>query len=221
MVYNSQRNHLVIREYGRNVQKLIEYATSVKDKEERNKVVKEIINLMGQMNPAYRNIEEFKHKLWDHLYMISDFKLDADSPYPQPDKKVLKSKPKKVGYAQHKLKFKHYGRNVELMIEKARKMEDEEKKQAFVEVIGNYMKMVYRNWNKESVGDELIKNDLAMMSQNELAIADNSNLDSLSQSQRARPRSNDSRRRSDGRNDRHRHPRHGRDRDHRDNRRHR
>lgn len=227
MTYNSQRNPLVIREYGRNVQKLIEHATTIKNKEERNNMVKEIINLMGQMNPAYRNIEEFRHKLWDHLFMISDFKLEADSPYPVPDKKVLKSKPKRLPYAQHNLKFKHYGRNVELMIEKAMKMKDTEKQKAFVEIIGNYMKMVYRNWNKENVNDEMIKNDLEMMSKGELTITSDFNLDSLSSSQRSRPRPGNGRDR-DSRDSRDRNRSGGRDRsnykrrdsrDHRDNRR--
>lgn len=199
MTYNSQRNPLVIREYGRNVQKLIEYATTVKDKKERNQIVKQVIDLMGQMNPQYRNIEEFRHKLWDHLFMISDFKLEADSPYPTLDKKSLKSKPKKLPYARHNLKFKHYGRNVELLIKKAMEMEDKEKQKAFVEVIGNYMKMVYRNWNKENVSDEMIKIDLENMSKGELTIASDSNLDSLSKSQRRKPR-----------------PSEGRDRDNRD-----
>src|SRR6185295_9922075 len=98
MEYNSTRNRLIIPEYGRNIQKMIEHAITIEDREERNRLAKAIVAVMGYLNPQLQNITDFKHKLWDHLFIISDFKLDVDSPYPLPEKEKLRAKPKRVAY---------------------------------------------------------------------------------------------------------------------------
>lgn len=182
--YNTNRNKLVFREYGRNIQKLIEYAVTVENKEERQKVADYIIELMGQTNPHLKNVEEFKHKLYDHLFIVADFKLDIDSPYPIPSKEQFTKKPDPLTYPKTKLNYRHYGHFVERMIKKAITMEDAEKKEAFTNVIGNYMKLVYQQWNKDTVNDIIIREDLQKLSGGELVIDDETNLTTHSKTQR-------------------------------------
>lgn len=182
--YNSSRNLLQMKEYGRNIQNLVQYAITVQDDAVRNQLVSDIIDLMGTLNPNLRNVEDYRHKLWDHLFMISDFKLKADSPYPIPTRELLTRRTMELEYPKENVKFRHYGRYVESMIEKAKGIEDPEKKKEFVEIIGNYMKLVYQNWNRENVTDDIIKNDLRFLSNNMLSLDDESNLDSLSRSSR-------------------------------------
>ncbi|HIB78235.1 MAG TPA: DUF4290 domain-containing protein [Flavobacteriales bacterium] len=183
--YNTEKSKLILSEYGRNVQQLIEYAVVIEDDTKREALVKGIINLMGQMNPAFRNVEDFKHKLWDHLFIISDFKLKAKSPYPVPGREEVQLKAIHIGYPKSKIKYKHYGKNVETLIEKACKMEDPEKKQGFALCIANYMKLVYKNWNEENVNNELIINDLATLSESDLLLSvEDSNLDKLNKPSR-------------------------------------
>ncbi len=196
--YNTQRPHLEIREYGRHLQGMVDYAVSVEDREKRTKLAQTIIELMGQMNPGLRNVEEFRHKLWDHIFIISGGKLDVDSPYPKPNLEVIRRKPKHIGYPKQNIKFKHYGKNVERLIEKAIEMEDEDKKKGFTECIGNYMKLVHRNWNKENANDEIIKGDIEALSGGKLHVDDDSNLDSLTRSTKTRKRPDNFR--SNGRN---------------------
>lgn len=211
--YNTQRSFLIIREYGRHVQNMVDYAVSIEDKEKRNSLVLAIIDLMGQMNPGLRNVEEFRHKLWDHIFIISGGKLEVDSPYPKPNLEQIRRKPKHIGYPKQNIRLKHYGKNVERLIEKAISLDDEEKKKALTECIGNYMKLVHRNWNKENANDEVIKQDIISLSDGKLQLADDSNLDSLT---RATPRRKRDDFRSNGRRDRDRdrgHHRGDRDRD--------
>ncbi|MFN0275953.1 MAG: DUF4290 domain-containing protein [Chitinophagales bacterium] len=182
--YNSQRPRLILREYGRNIQVMIDIAIEIKDPEERQKIVQDIIDLMGSINPSLRNVEDFRHKLWDHLFMMSDFKLEADSPYPIPERETLVRKNVKVKYPKSNIQFRHYGKFVEALIKKAKNIDDPEKKQAFTDIIGNYMKLVYQNWNRESVTDDTIKNDIRFLSGGELSLDEESNLDSLSNSNR-------------------------------------
>ncbi|GIV34054.1 MAG: hypothetical protein KatS3mg031_1589 [Chitinophagales bacterium] len=184
--YNTQRSPLVIREYGRHLQSMVEYVASIEDREKRNKLANAIVELMGQMNPGLRNVDEFRHKLWDHIYIISGGKLDVDSPYPKPDLDVIRKKPMHIGYPKNEIRFKHYGKNVERLIEKAVEMEDEEKRKAFTECIGNYMKLVHRNWNKDNANDATIKQDILTLSNGKLVLDDDSNLDSLTRSTKGR-----------------------------------
>lgn len=160
-------------EYGRNVQKMIEHIKSIKDPEERNQAARTIIQIMGNLNPNLREVTDFKHKLWDHLMIISDFNLDVDSPYPAPDRKKLDAKPDKVPYHNGEIKYAHYGRIVPAMIDAAVLMEDGEEKDYLTVLILNQMKKDYLTWNKAQVADELIIRDLNDMSGNRLKVPEN------------------------------------------------
>lgn len=175
--YNTRRPQMVIPEYGRNIQKMVEHAISIEDREERNKVAQSIINVMGQLNPHLRDIVDFKHKLWDHLFIISDFKLDVNSPYPYPDKEKIFEKPKPLEYPQSNIRFKHYGKSVEAFIAKAIEMQDGEEKTELIKTIANLMKKSYLTWNRESVDDDLIVSDLKLLSKGQLKLDDSFKLE--------------------------------------------
>lgn len=149
---------------------MVDYAITVEDREERNTVARAIIDVMGQLNPHLRDVNDFKHKLWDHLFVISRFKLDVDSPYPKPSPETFKTKPQTVSYPRNHIRYKHYGRVVEDMIEKAIEMESGEMKDAFVEVIANMMKSFYITWNKDNVSDEVILEQLKTLSKGKLTL---------------------------------------------------
>lgn len=160
MEYNTTRNHLVMREYGRHIQKMVEYVTNIEDPEERQQQAHVVIELMGVLNPHLRNVEDFRHKLWDHLFYISDFKLQVESPYPIPEKATYKSKPEPLSYPKRYPKYSHLGKNLELVINKALKESDSEKQSGFASAIAYYMKLAYSNWHKELVHDDAIRNEL-------------------------------------------------------------
>lgn len=179
MEYNTSLQRMVIPEYGRNIQKMIQFAMTVEDREERNRVARAIINVMGQLNPHLRDVTDFKHKLWDHLFIISDFKLDVDSPYPIPERESLNTKPQKVEYPTGDIRYRHYGKTVERLIAKGMAMEDPAMAEAFGEVLGNLMKRSYLAWNRDSVNDEVIVQHLEELSKGKLK-ADKSKLTSTS-----------------------------------------
>lgn len=154
--YNSERKSLIIPEYGRHLHKLIDQALVIKEKEERNKMAKYIISVMGSMNPHLRDVPDFQHKLWDQLFIMSDFSLDVDSPYPIPSKEVLKMKPDPLKYPQNFPKYRFYGNNITYMIAKANEWEEGEMKNALIRVIANHMKKSYLSWNKDTVTDAVI-----------------------------------------------------------------
>lgn len=154
--YNSERQHLIIPEYGRHLQKLIDQVTAIADREERNKVAKYIIHVMGWLNPHLRDVPDFQHKLWDQLFIMSDFKLDVDSPFPIPSREVLQLKPEILKYPQNFPKYRFYGNNIKYMIDVANKWEDGDMKNALVKVIANHMKKSYLSWNKDTVKDDVI-----------------------------------------------------------------
>lgn len=160
MEYNTSRNHLIMKEYGRHIQKMVEYLLSIEDKEKRQQQAHAVIELMGFLNPHLKNVEDFRHKLWDHLFYISDFKLDVDSPYPIPQKETYKAKPQPIPYPDHKPKYSHLGKNLEKVIDKAMKEQDQEKKDGFAHAIAYYMKLSYSNWHKELVHDDAIRSEL-------------------------------------------------------------
>ena len=168
--YNSSRNKLVISEYGRHIQKLVEHALTLKDKEERQKMANGIIDIMGELNPQFRDVADFKHKLWDHLFVISNFELDVDSPYEKPIIEKLFEKPEPLAYPNSKIKYNHYGKVIELMIDEAVKMEDQELKSKLVIAIANQMKKSYVNWNLDTVEDEIILNQLTKLSKGKLSV---------------------------------------------------
>lgn len=178
--YNTTRPSLLYSEYGRNIQNMVKYIKTLENKEERNKHAQAVIDLMGFLNPHLRDVADFKHKLWDHLFIIADFDLDVDSPYPIPSRESLDTKPERVPYPSNKIKYKHYGKTVELMIERAKEITDEpERKSSMVASIANFMKMSYVTWNKDSVSDESIINDLKVLSQGELILDENVNLNKV------------------------------------------
>lgn len=162
--YNSTRPKLIVAEYGRNVQNMVDHICKLPTKEERNRYAQVVIDMMGFLNPHLRDVADFNHKLWDHLHIISDFKIDVDSPYPIPDRETLHPKPTPLDYPQHRIRFKHYGFTVERMIEKALKIEDADRKRQMSEGIANFMKMAYVTWNKDSVTDDVILRDLQELS---------------------------------------------------------
>lgn len=169
--YNSTRPKLILAEYGRNVQNMVDYICSLPSKEERNRHAQVVIDMMGFLNPHLRDVADFKHKLWDHLHIISDFKIDVDSPYPTPERGSIHPKPELLGYPQHRIRYKHYGHTIEKMIERARMINDPEKKQSMTLSIANFMKMAYLTWNKDSVEDDAIIADLSELSGGELQLS--------------------------------------------------
>jgi hypothetical protein len=168
MEYNTTRNFLVMREYGRHIQKMIEYLLTLEDKEVRQRNAYAVIELMGFLNPHLKNVEDFRHKLWDHLFLISDFRLDVDSPYPIPTRETLKAKPDPLPYPKRYPKFSHLGKNLELVINKALKEENPEKRQGFANAVAYYMKLAYNNWHKETVHDDAIQSELTNITSGQL-----------------------------------------------------
>jgi hypothetical protein len=160
MDYNTDRNYLGMKEYGRHVQKMVEYLLTIEDKDKRQQQAQAVIELMGFLNPHLKNVEDFRHKLWDHLFFISDFKLEVNSPYPIPTKETYKVKPDPLPYPKRHPKYAHLGKNLEVVIDKALKEEDPEKKAGFANAIAYYMKLSYSNWHKELVHDDAIRSEL-------------------------------------------------------------
>ncbi len=163
--YNAERPHLIIPEYGRHLQKLIDLAVAIVDDFERNKAAKYIIQVMGSLNPHLRDVPDFQHKLWDQLFIMSDFKLVADSPYPIPTRDVINMKPERLAYPQKNPKYRFYGNNIKYMVEVANKWEEGEMKSALVKVIANHMKKSYLSWNKDTVTDAVIFEHLFELSE--------------------------------------------------------
>lgn len=166
--YNSQRPHLIIPEYGRYVQKLIDQITVIEDREKRNKGARYVISVLGNLNPHLRDVPDFQHKLWDQLFIMSDFKLDIDSPYPIPTRDVIALKPERLNYPQNFPKYRFYGNNIKYMIDVACKWEDGELKNALIIVIANHMKKCFLSWNKDTVTDEVIFQHLLELSNGKL-----------------------------------------------------
>lgn len=170
MEYNTERNHLIIPEYGRNIQKMIEYACTIKDRDERNKAAMSIVAVMGALNPHLRDITDFRHKLWDHLFLIADFKLDVDSPYPKPSPQTFKIKPQKVPYPKSNIKYKYYGKTMELMLHAIGKMEEGPAKDQVIQHTANFMKLQYLSWNRDTVDDNVIFEHLKELSKNGIEV---------------------------------------------------
>lgn len=162
--YNTEREHLIIPEYGRHLQKMINHAIVQDSKEERNKLAKAIISVMGNMQPHLRDVPDFQHKLWDQLFIMSDFKLDADSPFEKPSKETLSLVPEPLAYPQNYPKYRFYGNNIKTMIDAAAKWEEGEMKNALVFTIANHMKKSFLCWNKDTVEDVVIYDHLFELS---------------------------------------------------------
>ena len=169
--YNTERTKLIIPEYGRHIHQMIDQAVALKDREERNKMAKAIIGVMGNLNPHLRDVPDFQHKLWAQLFIMSNFELDVDSPFEKPSKELyVNSKPNKLEYPQSYPKYRFYGNNIKNMIDAAIKWEENDLKDALVYNIANHMKKCFLNWNKDTVEDKLILDHLKELSNDELKV---------------------------------------------------
>ncbi len=170
MDYNTQREQLIIPEYGRHVQKMVAHATQLTDIEEKKKCIEAIIGYMGQLNPHLRDIPDYKHKLWDHLFIMSQFQLEIDSPYEKPSPEKLAEKPDPMKYPKSKFTFSYYGKHIETMIKTAIQMEDGEDRYILTGMIVNHMKKCYLAWSKSSVDDKTIFKHLDKLSEGKLQL---------------------------------------------------
>ncbi|WP_147676669.1 DUF4290 domain-containing protein [Algibacter pacificus] len=166
--YNTEREHLIIPEYGRHMQKMINYAKTRETKEERNKLANGIIAVMGNMQPHLRDVPDFKHKLWDQLFIMSNFELDADSPYEIPTKEIYEERPEPLKYPQNFPKYRFYGNNIKTMIDVANTWEEGDLKEALLHTIANHMKKCFLNWNKDTVEDAVIYGHLYELSKGKI-----------------------------------------------------
>ncbi|MAP81393.1 MAG: methionyl-tRNA formyltransferase [Aequorivita sp.] len=163
--YNTERPKLIIPEYGRHIQKMVDHAIATEDKNERNKIAKGIIAVMGNLNPHLRDVPDFQPMLWDQLFIISDFKLDVDSPYPKPSRDELMERPEPLKYPQNHPKYRFYGNNIKRMIDVASQWEEGDKKEGLILTIANHMKKCFLNWNKDTVEDDVIFDHLFELSE--------------------------------------------------------
>jgi len=170
MDYSTKRGRLILPEYGRNIQRMVDYIKTIQDRDTRNQAAQEIINIMGNLNPHLRDINDFKHKLWDQLSQMADFDIDIDSPYPTPQKETFDEKPNVVPYTTGSLKYKYLGRIMQKLIKAATAIEDKEKKDELVRIITNHMKKLYMIWNKDTVEDSDIFEKLVELSNGELKV---------------------------------------------------
>ena len=184
--YNSQSELLVIPEYGRHVQSLIRHCRTIRDLDKRQEFAEEVVNLMHRMNPQNKNVQEYRNRLWKHFFRIAEYQINVTAPEgvviePEEEQK----RPGKVDYPVHDSRFRHYGHNVKALIEKAIGMEDGPIKDGFVETIAGFMKMAYKNWNKEHyVSDEIVLEDLKAMSKGQLKLSEDASLDTLAKAVR-------------------------------------
>ncbi|GAA4237463.1 DUF4290 domain-containing protein [Postechiella marina] len=162
--YNTEREHLIIPEYGRHMQKMINHAKTRETKEERNNLAKAIISVMGNMQPHLRDVPDFQHKLWDQLFIMANFELDADCPFEKPTKELLNERPEPLKYPQNFPKYRFYGNNIKTMIDVANTWDEGEMKEALLYTIANHMKKCFLNWNKDTVQDDVIFNHLYELS---------------------------------------------------------
>jgi hypothetical protein len=170
MDYNTQRKKLALPEYGRSIHKMVDWVTTIEDRDERNNQIRAVITVMGNMNPHLRDVNDFKHKLWDHVHIMSGFKIDIDSPYPIPTKESFNTPIHIIPYASEPIKIRHYGRNIQLMINKIANAEDDEKKMHSLLLLANHMKKSYVTWNKETISDDIIFRDIEFLSGGKLKI---------------------------------------------------
>ena len=177
MEYNSSRPRLIIPEYGRNIQKMVEECMEIEDREKRNAVAHAIIEVIGNLNPHLRDAADYRHKLWDHLFIMSDFQLDVDSPYPTPQRETFESSPEMMGYPRRSHKKRHYGQIIRAVIGKIKELDPEDAdRDALIRDVANQMKKSYLNWNKDTVQDELIWRDLYELSDGAIETPDDKEL---------------------------------------------
>lgn len=172
MQYNTQQKRMPLPEYGRSVQNMVDYAITIPDRAERQRCANTIVSIMGGMFPQLRDLPDFKHKLWDHLAIMSDFKLDIDYPFEIVRKEKLETKPDPISYPHTKIRYRHYGRTLEVLLKKACEMPDGDEKQNLVALICNHMKKNYITWNKDTVDDRKVAEDLYELSNGRLTLTD-------------------------------------------------
>ncbi|HZL09890.1 MAG TPA: DUF4290 domain-containing protein [Prolixibacteraceae bacterium] len=172
MDYNSDRSKLPIPEYGRNLQNMVYHIMTIEDRNERNRAARTIIDVMGTMYPYLRDINDFKHKLWDHLAIMSNFELDIDYPYTPPSPEFFNTPPLRIPYSSNRIKYRHYGKTIEILIEKAAVYEDEKERELLIKLIANHMKKSYVMWNKDSVTDDKILDDIEELSKGKIKCSD-------------------------------------------------
>ncbi|SNR34243.1 DUF4290 domain-containing protein [Lutibacter flavus] len=170
--YNGERPHLIIPEYGRHIQKLVDHCIAIEDVEERNKMARAIVDVMGNLQPHLRDVPDFKHKLWDQIFIMSDFKLEVDSPYEKPVREELQAKPEPLAYPKSASKYRFYGNNIQTMIDVALTWEENEAREALYYAIANHMKKCYLNWNKDTVDDAVIFKHLIDLSGGKIDLSD-------------------------------------------------
>ena len=210
MTYNTQAEQLVIAEYGRHIQNLVDFNKTIENAEERQAFAEQIIELMQQMNPSSKSTVDYKNKLWKHFFMIANYDIDVkptSGDLPKPEDRVIR--PDRVDYPTVESEFRHYGHNVRLLMEKAIAMEDGPVKDGFVETIASFMKLAYKNWNREHyVSDEIILEDLKSLSKGKLSVAEDKSLDTLTSAVKIKKKrsnqNNNNNRRRQSRNNRRR-----------------
>lgn len=173
MEYNTTRKRLIIAEYGRNLQSLVEQVCKMEDRDQRSRAAKALVNVMAQLNPSQRDYVDYRRKLWDHLYIMSDFKLDVDGPYDPPSPNTVHPKPQRLSYAGNKIRYSHYGRIIEKMIDVVSEYPENKEKEVLAPMIANYLKKSYLTWNLDSVTDDVIIKQMNVMSKGRIAM-DNS-----------------------------------------------
>ncbi|MDG1334377.1 MAG: DUF4290 domain-containing protein [Crocinitomicaceae bacterium] len=170
MEYNTARGKMLLPEYGRNVQNMIQHAMEIEDREERNRAAQAIIEVMGQLNPHLRDVDDYRHKLWTHLFVMSDFKLDVDSPFEIPEEESLQERPEPVPYPKSKIRFGHFGQYTQKILEESREMTDEGEREYMTNSMGNFMKKQYLIHNNNAVENNVIADQLMELSQGDLKI---------------------------------------------------
>ena len=168
MDYNTTRSKLILPEYGRHIHKMVDHILANEDRDERNRLARAVIEIMGSMNPHLRDVPDFKHKLWDHLYIMADFDIDIDSPYPKPEREKIFEKPQILPYPNKNIRFKHYGKILENMVIAATSFEEGQEKNLLYEILANHMKKTYLTWNRDSVTDDVIFDDIRNLSNGRL-----------------------------------------------------
>lgn len=207
MNYNTEREAIIMREYGRNLQRCIDYAKTIPNKEQRQKAAEDIISYMEILNPQLKQSQDYERKMWTQLFIMSNFELDVDSPYPVPhSKEEAELKPEPLPYPRSNIKMKHYGKNVQALIKRAVALDDTDKEEELIQLIANYMKTSYKNWSNEEVNNDLIREDIRNLSKGELEISDDMDIEitAPTTTKRAsnRRRSQSSNRRGSSRNNR-------------------
>ncbi|MDR3245904.1 MAG: DUF4290 domain-containing protein [Prevotellaceae bacterium] len=176
MDYNTQRKKLVLPEYGRSIHKMVDWVRTIEDRGERNRQIRAVIAVMGNMNPHLRDVNDFKHKLWDHIQMMSDFRIDIDSPFPIPTRESFNTPIHIIPYASETIKVRHYGRNIQLMINRIAASANCEAREKSLLLLANHMKKSYVTWNKETVSDDIIFRDIEFLSGGKIRMPENTKL---------------------------------------------